>query len=270
LPSPSGRFLKSRPGRGEILQPVRPAKQRFYQRLKHHEKSSPRFVPPDHRLGHFRPLSTGQSTTGRDDLSGTIKADVRINPSNEITRFIMTGGRVAHADETLDLTIGPTLFGTARVLFITQGVASLPLTDSGTGDVVPPTGTVANDGHRMISNEGLATTRYMIGGGTVSGGGAESRFESRQYGAFRGHLAHSDRAPAGRMVEADEDRPESPAECDADVSGSRESAGSGGDHLLGGRGWFVRGMWRRDFSRRRFHRLVGNRAGRDTRRFRGR
>jgi hypothetical protein len=109
-------------------------------------------------------LSTGQVTSGRDDLSGNILADLQLNGQGQVTRFVMTGGRVEHEDETLDLLIGSTPFGETRAIFITQGVASLPASGEAAGFVDPLSGLISNADHRLISNEGTAITRYAIGG----------------------------------------------------------------------------------------------------------
>lgn len=108
-------------------------------------------------------LSTGQSTNGRDDLSGRILADVRVNECGHVGWFKMSGGRIVHSDGTLDLALSSFV----HVLFITQGVASLPLTEVGGGGVNGSTGIASNSGHRMISNEGLAKTRYVVFGSTA-------------------------------------------------------------------------------------------------------
>lgn len=41
-------------------------------------------------------LSIGQTTNGRDDLSGRILADVRVTEFDGVSGFKMTGGRIAH------------------------------------------------------------------------------------------------------------------------------------------------------------------------------
>ena len=87
-----------------------------------------------------------------------------MNQAGQITRFVMTGGRVAHADATLDLLISSSPFGATRAIFITRGVASLPTSEEGSGFVDPISGLISTAGHRLISNEGIATTRYVIGG----------------------------------------------------------------------------------------------------------
>lgn len=108
-------------------------------------------------------LSTGQSTNGRDGLSGRILVDLRVTELDGVSWFRMSGGRIAHSDGTLDLAVSSFV----HVLFITQGVASMSLTEEGGGWVNWTTGIASISGHRMISNEGLAKTRYVVFGSTA-------------------------------------------------------------------------------------------------------
>ena len=108
-------------------------------------------------------FSTGQATSGRDDLSGHILADLLLDDADRPTTFFLTGGRIAHADSTVELLLPTSIPGTAKVQTIVQGTASLPQTESGSGIVDPDSGVIANYGHRLISNEGTVTTRYLIG-----------------------------------------------------------------------------------------------------------
>lgn len=108
-------------------------------------------------------FSTGQATTGRDDLSGHILADLALDESDRPVSFFLTGGRIAHADSTVELFLPTSVPGTAKVQTVVQGTASLPQTQAGSGVVDPDTGIIDNFGHRLISNEGSVTTRYLIG-----------------------------------------------------------------------------------------------------------
>jgi hypothetical protein len=108
-------------------------------------------------------FSTGQSTVGRDDLSGHILADVDIDAAGRVSRFAFTGGRVAHADTTLEILLNTSFLGTAKVRISLANVVTQPMTNGGQGVVVPVSGALDNADHRMISNEGTITTRYLLG-----------------------------------------------------------------------------------------------------------
>jgi hypothetical protein len=108
-------------------------------------------------------FSTGQSTTGRDELSGHILAELVLDDADRPTTFFLTGGRIAHADSTIEILLNTSFLGNTKVQTIVQGTASLPQTQAGSGVVDPDTGVIANFGHRLITNEGTLTTRYLLG-----------------------------------------------------------------------------------------------------------
>lgn len=108
-------------------------------------------------------LSTGQSTNGRDALSGHILAKVQISRWAEVTSLKLVGGRVAHRNTTLEIPLSTSVLGTSKVRIALAGVATQPLTRSGVGWVDAESGILTNAGHRMISNEGTITTRYLVG-----------------------------------------------------------------------------------------------------------
>lgn len=108
-------------------------------------------------------FSTGQATTGRDDLSGHILADLALDDSDRPVSFFLTGGRIAHADSTVEILLNTSFLGNTKVQTVVQGTASLPQTQAGSGIVDPDTGEIANFGHRLITNEGTVTTRYLLG-----------------------------------------------------------------------------------------------------------
>jgi hypothetical protein len=108
-------------------------------------------------------FNTGQATTGRDDLSGHILADLVLDDADRPTTFFLTGGRIAHADSTVEILLNTSFLGNTKVQTIVQGTASLPQTQAGSGVVDPDTGIIANFGHRLITNEGTLTTRYLLG-----------------------------------------------------------------------------------------------------------
>jgi len=101
-------------------------------------------------------LSTGQSTTGRDNLSGDILSDVKVNQAGQVDSFRLTGGRISHSDTNLALSIPPYY----QVKVLTHSVATLPMTEGDGGQVDPATGLASNTGHHLISNEGTITTQY--------------------------------------------------------------------------------------------------------------
>ena len=114
-------------------------------------------------------LSNGHATDGRDVLTGHMLGTVEINPAGEVTRLALTGGRIAHQNATLSVPLSTSFFGiVTKVTISLGGVVSQIVTNRGPGNVDPASGVLFNPDHRMISNEGTITTRYLVGSAVLA------------------------------------------------------------------------------------------------------
>jgi hypothetical protein len=109
-------------------------------------------------------FSTGHATNGRDVLSGHMLGTIEINPAGEVISLALTGGRIAHQNTVLTIPLSTSFFGiVTKVTISLEGVVSRIVTNRGPGYVDQTSGNLFNPDHRMISNEGTITTRYLVG-----------------------------------------------------------------------------------------------------------
>jgi hypothetical protein len=109
-------------------------------------------------------LSTGVSDTEWSEMTGSIQTRVGLDITGEISKYVMTGGRLVHADTTMLVNVQTGV----QARFSNTGVATQPITGPGGGSVSIFTGLIDNTGHSLISNEGISKAEVLVNGMIVT------------------------------------------------------------------------------------------------------